>query len=507
MADQHTVRAYDKDLDLLERRIAEMGGLAEKMVIEAVDALASGDAALAQQVVETDPRLDALQREIEEQATLTIARRQPVANDLREIIGAIRVAGDLERVGDLAKNIARRALKIGLEGRVPHAIVGIKHMNEFATELMKDVLDAYAQRDVERALDVWERDVELDALEDLVFRDLLTHMMEDPRNITFCAHLLFCSKNIERIGDHATNIAETVVYLVTGSNLPTGRPHGPAGNGHRDRRDRSGQVNQARKDMVRHGAASAPRILIVEDESDLSLLLGYNLEAEGYVVENVERGDEAELRLAENAPDLVILDWMLPGVSGLEICRRLRARESTRTLPVIMVTARGEEAERVRGLSVGADDYVVKPFSVPELMARVRALLRRSRPERIAERLYAGRSRSRPGDAAGAARHARHPSRPDRVPAARISSGEARPGVLARATPGRRVGPGGGDRRTHGRRPCRAPAQGALPRPRARPHPNRARNRLRLRRNLRQTLTSQNSDSGNEGCGCRRRRQ
>ena len=148
-------------------------------------------------------------------------------------------------------------------------------------------------------------------------------------------------------------------------------------------------MNQARRD-IRPGAASAPRILIVEDESDLSLLLGYNLEAEGYVVENVERGDEAELRLAENTPDLVILDWMLPGVSGLEICRRLRARESTRTLPVIMVTARGEEAERVRGLSVGADDYVVKPFSVPELMARVRALLRRSRPERIAERLYAG---------------------------------------------------------------------------------------------------------------------
>jgi two-component system phosphate regulon response regulator PhoB len=149
-------------------------------------------------------------------------------------------------------------------------------------------------------------------------------------------------------------------------------------------------MNQARNEIVRSRASSVPRILIVEDESDLSLLLSYNLEAEGYAVENVERGDEAELRLAENAPDLVILDWMLPGVSGLEICRRLRARESTRTLPVIMVTARGEEAERVRGLSVGADDYVVKPFSVPELMARVRALLRRSRPERIAERLNAG---------------------------------------------------------------------------------------------------------------------
>ena len=122
----------------------------------------------------------------------------------------------------------------------------------------------------------------------------------------------------------------------------------------------------------------------------MALLISYNLEAEGYVVESVARGDEAELRVAENAPDLLILDWMLPGVSGIEICRRLRAREATRTLPVIMVSARREEAERVRGLAVGADDYVVKPFSVIELMARVHALLRRSRPERIAERLYVG---------------------------------------------------------------------------------------------------------------------
>ncbi len=129
---------------------------------------------------------------------------------------------------------------------------------------------------------------------------------------------------------------------------------------------------------------------MVEDEIDVALLIAYNLEAEGYVVESVARGDEAELRLAESAPDLLILDWMLPGVSGIEICRRLRARETTRTLPVIMVTARHEESERVRGLAVGADDYVVKPFSVIELMARVHALLRRSRPERVAERLYVG---------------------------------------------------------------------------------------------------------------------
>ena len=149
-------------------------------------------------------------------------------------------------------------------------------------------------------------------------------------------------------------------------------------------------MNETSKPIARPSVVSAPRILVVEDEIDVALLIAYKLEAEGYVVESVARGDEAELRLAESAPDLVILDWMLPGVSGIEICRRLRARDATRTLPVIMVTARREESERVRGLAVGADDYVVKPFSVIELMARVRALLRRSRPERIAERLYAG---------------------------------------------------------------------------------------------------------------------
>ena len=227
MAD-HTQKAYDKELELLERRIAEMGGIAEKMVIEAMDALAGSDAALAHKVIASDERLDALQREIEETAVLTIARRQPMAVDLREIISAIRVAGDLERVGDLAKNIAKRSLKIGGEARSPREIVGLKHMNDVATELLKDVLDAFAQRDVERARAVWERDVELDALEDSVFRDLLTHMMEDPRNISYCAHLLFCSKNVERIGDHATNIAETVFYLATGETLPADRPKGGA---------------------------------------------------------------------------------------------------------------------------------------------------------------------------------------------------------------------------------------------------------------------------------------
>jgi two-component system, OmpR family, phosphate regulon response regulator PhoB len=135
---------------------------------------------------------------------------------------------------------------------------------------------------------------------------------------------------------------------------------------------------------------TSPRILIVEDEEALTLLLRYNLEAAGYDVDTVARGDEADVRLKERSPDLVILDWMLPGLSGIELCRRLRARPDTRQLPIIMLTARGEESERVRGLSTGADDYIVKPFSVPELLARVSALLRRSSPERIADILSFG---------------------------------------------------------------------------------------------------------------------
>ena len=386
----HTVKSYDKELDTLERRIAEMGGIAEKMVIDCMDALSNADTVLAHEVVATDVRLDALQREIEDLAVSTIARRQPVAIDLRELIGAIRIAGDLERVGDLAKNIAKRTIKVGAEARVPRAIVGLRHMNEVATELMKDVLDAYAQRDAERAREVWERDVDLDALEDSRLPG-----SPDPHDGGSAQHLVLRASSLlrqehradrrprhqhrrdRRLSRHRRNDA-------VGASART------AGDRHRYRGRRGRRINQARRESVRANGMSAPRILVVEDESDLALLLGYNLEAEGYVVESVERGDEAELRLAENPPDLVILDWMLPGVSGLEICRRLRARETTRTLPVIMVTARGEEAERVRGLSVGADDYVVKPFSVPELMARVRALLRRSRPERIADRLYAG---------------------------------------------------------------------------------------------------------------------
>ena len=223
---QHTVRAFDAELEDLRRSMAEMGGIAEKMLGDASAALVGHDAELAQSVIAADSRLDRLQRDAEERAILTIARRQPLAVDLREIVSAFRIAADLERIGDLAKNIAKRVLAVRGGFHPQQVVTGLAHMTDLALAQLKDVLDAYAQHDAEAALAVWRRDDAIDALHNSIFRELLTYMMEDPRNITFCTHLLFCAKNIERVGDHTTNIAETVHYLVTGQSLGGERPKG-----------------------------------------------------------------------------------------------------------------------------------------------------------------------------------------------------------------------------------------------------------------------------------------
>src|SRR5882724_4417909 len=222
----HTTKAFDIDFQELTRLVAEMGGLAEKLVADAVDALAKRDVERASRVVMVDAAVDALQREIEEKAVLTIARRQPMAVDLREIVGALRVSNDLERLGDLAKNIAKRVIALGNEMYPNQVIRGVEHMTDLVLGQLKQVLDAYARRDVAQAMEVWRGDEEIDAVNNSLFRELLTYMMEDPRNITFCTHLLFCAKNIERMGDHATNIAETVYYISEGRPLIDERPKG-----------------------------------------------------------------------------------------------------------------------------------------------------------------------------------------------------------------------------------------------------------------------------------------
>jgi phosphate transport system protein len=224
MSVQHTFRAYDEELRFLANRIAAMGGHAERIVDQSVLALVNSDLDLARKVILDDAVLDEGQRQIDEKAIVIIAKRQPVADDLREIIGAIRISADLERVGDLGKNIAKRAVAVTETRQPPSLFRGLQALADLALTQLKEVLDVYASREVERIGLTRDRDEQIDAVYTSLFRELLTYMMEDPRNITACTHMLFCAKNIERIGDHATNIAETVYYIVTGKQMPPERP-------------------------------------------------------------------------------------------------------------------------------------------------------------------------------------------------------------------------------------------------------------------------------------------
>ena len=226
MTDLHTTKAFDTGLQDLSRMVAEMGGLAETLVADSIDTLAKRHSGLAQRITQADANIDLLQREIEDKAINTIARRQPMAVDLREIVGALRLANDLERIGDLAKNIAKRVIALNGEFPPPKLIRGVEHMTDLVLGQLKAVLDAYARRDLNKAMAVWRGDEEIDAVCTSVFRELLTYMLEDPRNITFCIHLMFCAKNVERMGDHATNIAETVHYVIDGRPIAETRPKG-----------------------------------------------------------------------------------------------------------------------------------------------------------------------------------------------------------------------------------------------------------------------------------------
>ena len=220
---EHIVKAFDEDLAVLKNMLAQMGGLVEQQLDDAIGALSRRDTDLADRVIQNDEKVDMLEHQIEEKAILTIAKRQPVARDLRDIMVAIRVSSDLERIGDLAKNTAKRTH--ATSDQVPRKLmIGVTRMGRLAQEQLKNILDAYARSDAEKALEVWRSDEDLDSLYNSIFRELLTYMMEDPRNISLCTHLLFGAKNMERIGDHATNIAENIHYLVHGKPLAEGRP-------------------------------------------------------------------------------------------------------------------------------------------------------------------------------------------------------------------------------------------------------------------------------------------
>ena len=223
---QHIVTSYDKELAQLDLKVAEMGGLAEQLLGRAFEALERRDPARAEAAVAQDLAIDQLERELQEDAILMVARRQPVANDLRHVMTVLKIAGDLERIGDLAKNIAKRALAVASETHPKPLLTGLRHMTEHALGQLKDVLDAFSTRDAGKAMLVWRSDERIDAMYNSIFRELLTYMMEDPRNIGLCTHLLFGAKNIERIGDHTTNIAENIHYLIHGAAPTEKRPKG-----------------------------------------------------------------------------------------------------------------------------------------------------------------------------------------------------------------------------------------------------------------------------------------
>ncbi|MEO0362705.1 MAG: phosphate signaling complex protein PhoU [Pseudomonadota bacterium] len=222
---EHIVKSFDEDLIELRARISEMGGLAETLLSMALDSLEKRDAELADAVVERDKRLDALEFEVERLATQLIARRQPMAQDLRLVISAMKLSTTLERVGDLAKNIAKRSKHLAGSRQltVSNSVV---RMGKLALAQLTEVLDAYVKTDVETAVAVWRRDVEVDDAYNAMFRELVTYMMEDPRTISLGSQLLFAAKNIERIGDHATHIAEMIYYVAKGEPLGDDRPKG-----------------------------------------------------------------------------------------------------------------------------------------------------------------------------------------------------------------------------------------------------------------------------------------
>jgi len=223
MTTDHIVKSFDDELNKLSDLVSRMGGLAEEQIERAIDALQKRDGVAATETIENDRKIDALQLEIEELAIQMIVRRQPLAADLRHTVAALKIAPLIERIGDYAKNIGRRTLALNQSPPVK-PLFTIPRMGRMARNMVQDVLDAFSNNDVEKARAVWERDAELDDMYDSLFRELLTYMMEDPRSITACTHLLFVARNIERIGDLATNVAQGVPYQVEGQTLSEDRP-------------------------------------------------------------------------------------------------------------------------------------------------------------------------------------------------------------------------------------------------------------------------------------------
>ena len=224
-AREHLVKSFDAELNRLRAMMTQMGGIVENQLALAAQAILNRDTAAATKAVEEDAKVDGLERDIEQLVIRMLALRQPMAADLRFVIAALKMTGDLERIGDYAANVAKRSIVL-TQFTMPFSLAGLAHMAHLVQKQLKSVIDAVGAGDTEKAVEVWRSDQVVDDIYNAIFRELITYMMEDPRNITPCTHLLFIAKNLERIGDHTTNIAETVYYAVRGQSLPETRPKG-----------------------------------------------------------------------------------------------------------------------------------------------------------------------------------------------------------------------------------------------------------------------------------------
>ncbi len=317
---EHTLKRFDEELERLSATISEMGGLAESQFAQSLVALRERDTEVAERVIADDARVDALDLAVQEQTVKLLALRQPMAVDLRVILSSIKIAAALERIADYAKNTAKRSIILAQGSAPASAVTGIDRLGRLVRTALKDVRRR-PRHQHRRAGELPHDGSRL------------------RRGATQRQRLALCR------GQHAMSVAGTTT---------------------------------ARRDT--QTSSMKPRVLIVEDETALVELLRYNLEQSGFRVSVAYDGEEALASVQDDVPDLILLDWMLPLMSGIEVCRQLRRQTSTANLPIIMLTARGEEGDRVRGLDAGADDYVAKPFSPTELVARIRAVLRRIRP-------------------------------------------------------------------------------------------------------------------------------
>ena len=342
----HIVKSYEEELQNLNDNLIKMGSLVETQLSDSMEAIIKVDKEAAENIIKNDAKINELRATIEEQIVNVLVKRAPMAIDLRLTISTLKISSDLERIGDLAKSVAKKIKPL------PHdlpeeLIASLRRLGDLVQRQLKDILDAYLKKSKELAIKIWKTDEKVDDLTHTAMNEVADFLGKDKKNLDLATHLLFVTKNIERAGDHITNIAESLFYLIEGEHIEGARPKG--------------------KDFdLKFMSAN---IYIIEDEEPIITLIKYNLEKEGYKVSYSDNGNDGIKEIKKKLPDLILLDWMLPDFSGVEICKNLKKDIKFKDLPIIMLTAKGEEEDKVKGLNSGADDYITKPFSFPELVS------------------------------------------------------------------------------------------------------------------------------------------